>query len=231
MIGVYDYTVILTYLSLISGVFGIIFTVTGTGHPLLGTFFLLVSGILDAFDGKVARLKKNRTDFEKNFGIQIDSLTDLICFGVLPVSIGIAQLRISGIFIEIVKRKDYEGPWGILVMLLVISVFYIMAAMTRLAYFNSTVADREAERKASGKTYFVGVPVTTAALVFPLIMVIHLFGKWDLTIVYFLMMLIVAIAFVANIKVRKPGKAGLIVMICIGLAEFIACIMAFFLRS
>ena len=231
MIGVYDYTVILTYLSLISGVLGIIFTVTGTGHPLLGTFFLLVSGILDAFDGKVARLKKNRTDFEKNFGIQIDSLTDLICFGVLPVSIGIAQLRISGIFIEIVKRKDYEGPWGILVMLLVISVFYIMAAMTRLAYFNSTVADREEERKASGKTYFVGVPVTTAALVFPLIMVIHLFGKWDLTIVYFLMMLIVAIAFVANIKVRKPGKVGLIVMICIGLAEFIACIMAFFLRS
>ena len=40
------------------------------------------------FDGKVARTKKDRTECEKKFGIQIDSLCDAICFGVLPVVIG-----------------------------------------------------------------------------------------------------------------------------------------------
>ena len=69
--------------------------------------------------------------------------------------------------------------------------------------------------------------ITSAALVFPLVMVIHFFSKWDLTYFYFLMMLIVAIAFVTNIKVRKPGKVGLAIIIIIGLAEFIASIIAF----
>ena len=40
MIGVYDYTVILTYLSMISGVIGIIVSVTGIGHPEIGIFSL-----------------------------------------------------------------------------------------------------------------------------------------------------------------------------------------------
>ena len=70
MIGVYDYTVILTYLSLLSGASGIIVCLKGIGHPYLGMFFLLFSGLCDTFDGKVARSKKNRTEREKRFGIQ-----------------------------------------------------------------------------------------------------------------------------------------------------------------
>ena len=124
MIGVYDYTVILTYLSIISGVVGIIVTMTGIGHPYFGTLFLMVSGILDAFDGRVARTKKNRSDFERKFGVQIDSLSDLICFGVLPAAIGLALLRVSGIFTEIVRRKDYEGSiWMIIILLAIMSIF------------------------------------------------------------------------------------------------------------
>lgn len=228
MIGVYDYTVILTYLSLISGVTGIIIAVTGVGHPEIGIFFLMLSGILDTFDGKVARTKKNRTEIEKNFGIQIDSLADLICFGVLPVSIGLAQLRLSGIFTELVKRKNYDGSYGMLIILLVIALFYVLAALIRLAYFNATIEQRAADAEKNGEApYFIGIPVTTAALVFPLIMIVHFFGKWDLSIFYFLMMLIMAIAFLLNIKVHKPGKVGLAIMIIIGLAEFITCIFAF----
>ena len=227
MIGVYDYTVILTYLSLVSGVLGIIITVTGVGHPEIGIFFLMVSGILDALDGRVARTKKDRTEIEKNFGIQIDSLADLICFGVLPVSIGLAQLRISGIFTEIVRRKDYEGSFAMLIILLVIALFYVLAALIRLAYFNATSEIRTEEANKTGVTYYIGVPVTASALVFPLIMIIHFFSKWDLTIFYFLMMLIMAIAFVVNIKVRKPGKLGLAIITIIGLIEFVLCIMAY----
>ena len=227
MIGLYDYTVILTYLSLISGTLGIMLTVTGAGHPQIGIFFLMISGMLDAFDGKVARTKKNRSEFDKSFGIQIDSLTDLVCFGILPVTIGLAQLRLSGIFTELVKRKDYEGPFPVLVLLLIIALFYVLAAVIRLAYFNSTNAEREEMLKETGKAYFIGVPVTSAALVFPLVMIVHAFSSFDLTIFYFIMLLIEAIAFVANIKVRKPGKVGLTIIILIGLIEFIACISAY----
>ncbi|SFC99506.1 CDP-alcohol phosphatidyltransferase family protein [Butyrivibrio sp. YAB3001] len=227
MIGVYDYTVILTYLSLVSGTLGIIVTVTGVGHPELGVFFLMVSGLLDAFDGRVARTKKNRSQIEKDFGIQIDSLTDLICFGVLPVTIGLAQLRISGVYTEVVRRKDYDGSYPILIILLTIAIFYVLAALIRLAYFNATSEIRCEESKKTGVTYYMGLPVTAAALVFPLVMNIHFFSNWDITYFYFLTMLIVAIAFVINIKVRKPGKIGLTIIIVIGLAEFIASIIAF----
>lgn len=227
MIGVYDYTVIVTYLSLISGVLGFIITVTGVGHPDIGVFFLMVSGILDAFDGRIARTKKNRTDIEKSFGVQIDSLADLVCFGILPVSIGLAQLRKSGIFTEIVKKRDYEGSFAMLIILLVIALFYVLAALIRLAYFNATSELRQEEYEKTGVTYYVGLPVTSSALVFPLVMLVHLTCRWDLTIIYFLVMLVLAMAFVMNVKVRKPGKVGLFVMIVIGLIELISILTAF----
>ena len=81
MIGVYDYTVIATYVSLLFGLAGIY----ASAHENLpaALLFLMLAGLLDAFDGRIARTKKNRTDTEKNFGIQIDSLCDLISFGVI----------------------------------------------------------------------------------------------------------------------------------------------------
>ncbi len=227
MIGVYDYTVILTYLSIISGVVGIIVTMTGIGHPYFGTLFLMISGILDAFDGRVARTKKNRSEFERKFGVQIDSLSDLICFGVLPAAIGLALLRVSGIFTEIERRKDYEGSIWMVIILLAIAVFYILAALIRLAYFNSTEEVRKAEAEKTGVEYFVGLPVTTAALVFPLTLIIHYYTSANLTFFYFFMMLFVAILFILNIRVRKPGKTGLIIMIIIGTIEFVATILIF----
>jgi len=98
MIGIYDYTVVLTYLSLLSAGTGIVVSLGGHGHPFLGIFFLLFCGLCDAFDGKVASTKKNRSDIERKFGIQIDSLSDLIAFGVLPACIGAAFIRVSEAF-------------------------------------------------------------------------------------------------------------------------------------
>lgn len=75
MIGFYDYTVILTYISLASSILGMI----SACYARIGwaIFFLGMSGLLDTFDGKVARTKKNRTEDQKRFGIQIDSLCDI----------------------------------------------------------------------------------------------------------------------------------------------------------
>ena len=81
-IGVYDYTVIVTYLSLVSGVVGM--SLAFQGKIGAAIICLAISGICDMFDGVIARTKKNRTQDEKNFGIQIDSLCDAISFGVFP---------------------------------------------------------------------------------------------------------------------------------------------------
>ena len=80
LIGFYDYTVVLTYLSLISSVFGI--TQAIHGNYKWAILCLALSGFCDAFDGRVARTKKDRDEDEKSFGVQLDSLCDVICFGV-----------------------------------------------------------------------------------------------------------------------------------------------------
>ena len=77
MIGFYDYTVVLTYISLMCSVFGI--TQAIGGHYRTAIICLALSGLFDMFDGKIARTKKNRTDDEKLFGVQIDSLCDVVC--------------------------------------------------------------------------------------------------------------------------------------------------------
>ena len=79
MIGFYDYTVILTYISFASSISGIFLATRG--HFNWAIFCLAFSGLCDMFDGKIARTKKNRTEDEKRFGIQIDSLCDIVCFG------------------------------------------------------------------------------------------------------------------------------------------------------
>ena len=57
------------------------------GHLDLAVLCLALSGLCDMFDGKIARTKKDRTEIEKRFGIQIDSLCDVVCFGVFPAMI------------------------------------------------------------------------------------------------------------------------------------------------
>ena len=222
MIGVYDYTVVLTYLSLISGMTGIIVCLHGVGHPFLGVFFLLLSGLCDTFDGRVARRKAGRTEMEKQYGIQIDSLSDLIAFGVLPASIGVSMLRVSEKYSDVPRRLADSGKLIWYPAALVgIAMLYVLAAMIRLAYFNVTVEDRKRELAETGQEYFTGMPVTTAALVFPFVLVLHYFLRFDLSIIYFVVMLVIAFLFVGNFKVPKPGKKALSALVAVGLIELV----------
>ena len=146
MIGIFDYTVILTYISLLSGVMGIIVCLNGIGHPFIGMFFLMLSGLCDTFDGRVARTKKDRTERAINFGIQIDSLSDLVAFGVLPPCIGVAMLRVSPRFTEVpeihlIERSQDQIIYPIFLM--AIALFYVLAALIRLAYFNVLEIERQ----------------------------------------------------------------------------------------
>ena len=131
LIGYYNYTVILTDLSLISSVFGIYMAMRG--HVAGAVYCLMVSGFCDMFDGKVARTKK-RCEAEQKFGIQLDSLSDLVCFGVLPTVIGYA----IGM-----TNKFYVFVFFI----------YVMAALTRLAYFNVMEEERQSQTPERRKEY------------------------------------------------------------------------------
>ena len=223
MIGFYDYTVILTYLSLLSGSLGIIVCLHGIGHPFYGVFFLLFSGLCDTFDGRVARSKKNRTQMEKSFGVQIDSLSDLVAFGVLPACIGIAMLRVSARFADVptLRRLD-PGDRLVLypIALTVIAVVYILTAMIRLAYFNVTEEERS-RKEGGGRICYTGLPVTSAALIFPTILLIQFQTQTDLTVVYFGLMAVVAFLFVSRIRVPKPELKAVLIMIGFGAVEFL----------
>ncbi|MBE6634411.1 MAG: phosphatidylserine synthase [Ruminococcaceae bacterium] len=221
MIGVYDYTVILTYLSLLSAGSGIILSLSGGGHPYLGVFCLLLCGFLDAFDGRVARRKKNRTELEKNFGIQIDSLSDLVAFGVLPACIGAAFLRHSRLLNEI---GFFETLFPRLLCYAFL-VLYVLAAMIRLAYYNVTEEERQKTEDGARK-YFVGVPVTSAALTFPTVLLVDYVLPTDISLVYVAVALLSTFAFVSKIQIPKPGARGVLIMVGIGLAEGILLILA-----
>ena len=228
MIGVFDYTVILTYLSAAAGVTGTIVALYGGGHPYMGSFFLLFCGLCDAFDGKVARHKKNRTDFEKSFGIQIDSLADLIAFGILPGAIGFGLLHASEKYVDIPVLHPVDQDRAILypVLFIAIIILYVIAAICRLAYFNVTEEERSRSEGGVRKTY-VGLPVTSAALIFPTVLLIRFVARVDFTPIYFTVMVITAFLFVSRIRIAKAGTRGILAMIGIGIVEF--GVMIFFL--
>lgn len=228
MIGIYDYTVILTYLSLLSACTGIFVSLNGSGHPYIGCFFLMFCGFCDAFDGKVARTKKNRSEMECNYGIQIDSLSDLAAFGILPTCIGTALIRVSPML-----RGVFEGPaacWkvlGIKFGLHAVLVLYALAAMIRLAYFNVTEEERQKTEGGTRKIY-IGLPVTSASLIFPFVLLLQYMLPADITIFYIVVALITGYLFLSRIQVKKLGTAGILGLVGIGMIEFLLMLFWYF---
>ena len=178
----------------------------------------------------MARTKKNRTEKEKEYGVQIDSFSDLIAFGVLPAAIGISVLRSSPYFSDVPYRIEETGKmqWYP-VVLIAIALLYVLAAMIRLAYFNVTQNERAEQKEKLGSEYFTGLPVTSAALVFPLVLLLHFFLQTDLSITYFGVMLLMAVLFLANFKIRKPDNKVLLILIAVGVVELLLflCIPCF----
>ena len=187
-------------------------------------FLLLLCGLCDGFDGRVARMKKDRTPLERQFGVQIDSFSDLIAFGMLPAAIGMSMLRHN---VRLSDLHELPDGWLDEATKMAHSDLYraaliIIALMYSLAYFNATEEEREQEIRENGVAYFTGLPVTTAALVFPMVLLMHYVPHIDLTVPYFLVMLVMAILFLGRFKIRKPGRKGVWIMVAIGFAEFVA---------
>ena len=193
MIGFYDYTVVVTYISLVSSILGMFCAIDG--RLPLAVFCLAFSGLCDMFDGKIARTKKNRTDDEKSFGIQIDSLCDIVCFGILPVILGY----------KLGMCKSYS---------ILILIFYGLAGLIRLAYFNVMETKRQSETSENRK-YDQGLPITSMAVIMPLLFVVSVFfpGFHYFVGLLHAAMLIVGFLFIFNFRFRKPTNQELVLLV------------------
>ena len=183
LIGFYDYTVILTYISVISAVLGMVCAHRGSFGAAMLCLFL--SGFCDAFDGTVARTKKNRTEDEKAFGIQLDSLCDVVSFGVAPAF----TCYCMGV-------NTVPG--------LVILCVYVVCAVIRLAFFNVQEAKRQQVESGCNK-YYRGLPVTSSAIILPAFYLLRslLPGKVFTLALHGLCGLI-AFLFILDFRVKKP---------------------------
>ena len=202
MIGFYDYTVILTYISFISAVAGIFSA--STMNLRWAIFFLAFSGLCDMFDGKIARTKKNRTEDEKNFGIQIDSLCDIVCFGVLPI--------------VICYKLGMDRIWSMAILAL-----YGLAGLIRLGYFNVMEAKRQAEEGGARK-YYQGLPITSMAIAQPLLFVVSPLFPSHMAFVVSLHVVValVGLLFILNFRLRKPSvKEVLLIVAAVTLAVLV----------
>ena len=218
MIGIYDYTVILTYLSLLSGMSGIIIATSGFGHPYIGCIFLLFSGLCDTFDGIVARSKANRTEEEKTYGVQIDSLSDLVAFGVLPGAIAVGLFTSGGREFRVLDPSGRVQLYPIIFFCAVL--VYVLAALIRLGYFNMLEITGQGTDE-NGKKRFIGLPVTSAALIFPMILLLNHLTVRDFSLIYFLALPVMSLLFLGRFSIKKPSKRMIGLLLLVGLIEFL----------
>lgn len=196
LIGYYDYTVVLTYMGMLIAFAGILFVMKE--RYMSGIVCLMAAGICDMFDGAVASTK-DRNRYEKHFGIQIDSLCDLISFGVLP---GIFVYKFSG-----------EN-----VIVGCIAGVFVLCGLIRLAYFNVQEFERQ-QLTSEKREVYLGLPITSSAIVLPLAYIafeeIRILG----TVIFPIVLALLGAGYIAGFEIRKPNIVGKIAVILIGLAE------------
>lgn len=199
--GVYVLPNLITAGSLFAGFYVII--ASTDGNFVRAAWFILLSAILDGLDGKVARL----TGTTSKFGVEMDSLADVVAFGVAP-----------GVLMYTWALKPY-GKLGWLA-----AFVYVVCGALRLARFNVQVDTVESKR-------FVGLPIPAAASIVATCVLIffELGGTGTIKkISVLLLVFLLAFLMVSNIKYfslkdpelfkRQPFKmlvAAIIIMILI----------------
>jgi len=131
--GIYLLPNLLTSMSLLAGFYAIIATINK--QFIYASIAIFVSCIFDMLDGKVARLTRSMS----RFGVEYDSLSDLVAFGVAP-----------GLLAYLWALKGY-GRFGWLAAFL-----YVACGALRLARFNIQVDTVQ-------KKHFLGLPIPAAA--------------------------------------------------------------------
>ncbi len=142
-IGYHNRSVILTYLGVCFGILGM--NLAFHGEILYAFLCLLAAGICDIFDGPIAR-KCKRNKKEKMFGVEIDSLADIINFVVFPI--------------VIFHCMGYDSWYHYLIY-----TMFALGGVIRLAYFN---VEALSFHLGGPVKYYSGLPVTTTSFIFPI---------------------------------------------------------------
>lgn len=202
VIGKWNRSVILTYAGLGFAIAGIYlsFCAENLNYSMI---CLVAAGICDLFDGAVAR-KCKRTEEEKQFGIQLDSLVDVMSFLALPVTI----------FIKAGMQEIYH---------IIIIMFFGICAIARLAFFNITAEVKKEDKPIS---FYRGLPVTYTALIIPLCYAFLLYSKkeWILT-AFTILVPGIGMLNILDIPIKKPGGVAYVIfaILAVAISIFLCC--------
>jgi CDP-diacylglycerol--serine O-phosphatidyltransferase len=158
--------------NLLFGFLAIIFALDHTVRT--ASAMVLLSVLMDTLDGKVAR----RLKADSNFGKELDSLSDVISFGLAPA-----------VLVYAFVYHFYCPFWGIW-----ISAFFVICGAVRLARFNIL----------PNTNYFVGIPITFAGGFMALLL---LFFDIVPKLTYPVCMFIFGILMISSVHVPKLGKS------------------------
>jgi CDP-diacylglycerol---serine O-phosphatidyltransferase len=119
------------------------YVATGSARYLWMAFFLLPTALVcDVLDGYVARTQKGR---QSVLGGDLDSLADVISFGVAPAVLGFTL--------------GLRGGWDMVCL-----TYFVVCGVSRLARFNATAAEL-ADAETGKVKYFEGTPIPTTILI------------------------------------------------------------------
>lgn len=191
-------------------------------HPIYPASLVLLSILLDTLDGYVAR-KFNQIN---ELGKQLDSLSDVICFGVAPAFLIYRVYTVDNFGLDYFGITKYD-PY----VLLIPCAFFIIAAVIRLAWFNID----------EGEGY-TGLPVPISAGLMIALFLLNFFSfliSGDSLIVSSMVIIIPIIMFVMAIfniapflvygkNVRKKGGFVKILLLLVAILTLAAWVMSFF---
>lgn len=146
-----------------------IISITNQSYTL-AALLILLAALMDTLDGKAARYFNSSSEIGKN----LDSLSDLVSFGLAPSLLFFAQVSTENFFIPVV----------------VVFIIYVCCGAFRLARFNTMGASN----------YFVGLPITAAGI---LLAILSLASIPQFQILSIAIMLLLAILMVSKLKVPK----------------------------
>lgn len=193
-IGVYNLANFVTLLGLACAVVACFIAGEGGDNAIkLAVCVFLLSGLCDMFDGRIARGAGSRTRKEKVFGIQIDTVCDMVSFGVTPAVI----CYFCGF------NKWYD---------ILVYIVYAACAAIRLAYFNTQAIEETPDLNMKG---FTGVPVPFSCMVMPLLLILKTVVPtvWVVNLLFDVLMFATGIAFILNIKIKKLNIAQSIILV------------------
>lgn len=199
VIGVYRKCDFVTMLGTCFAITGIIFAYNL--KTTFAVFCLIFAAICDAFDGVVARRFKSLKE-QEIYGVELDSLSDAISFGVLPMMI-VLNLTIHNIY-------TYA-----------ISIFFVLCGVIRLAYFNMLTTTK----KSTGKE-FIGLPITASAIILPAIYFLSFLIKFKYRVIIFpVTLLITGVLYIMPFKLKKLTNREKAMLAVLGIIAIIICIL------